>query len=114
MFENKSALSLDTNTWGQQSLAKSESLRTSLDTPINKSSAPQSQADPLFPTNPLPTLPVGSANPNPNPYLTSAALVPDFNGDGKADKLWVNAQTGEILVRLMNVSFTPGFTIISA
>ena len=45
---------------------------------------------------------LGSANPNPNPYLTSAAIVPDFNGDGKTDKLWVNAQTGEILVRLMN------------
>ncbi|MFM6282014.1 MAG: FG-GAP repeat domain-containing protein, partial [Dolichospermum sp.] len=51
---------------------------------------------------PLPQLPLGSPNPNPNPYLTSAAIVPDFNADGKTDKLWVNVQTGEILVRLMN------------
>ena len=99
---DSSPLSLDTNAWGQESLKKSNSLTTSLDTINPISSAPESQADPLLPTNPLPVLPVGSANPNPNPYLTSAALVPDFNGDGKTDKLWVNAQTGEILVRLMN------------
>ena len=102
MFEQTPILSLDTNTWGLQSLEKSGSLTTPLDTPLGKSSASQSQADPLVPTNPLPVLPVGSANPNPNPYLTSAAILPDFNGDGKTDKLWVNAQTGEILVRLMN------------
>ncbi|MDZ8052559.1 MAG: FG-GAP repeat domain-containing protein [Aulosira sp. ZfuVER01] len=44
----------------------------------------------------------GGANPNPNPYLTSAAIVPDFNGDGKTDKIWVDAQTGETQVWLMD------------
>lgn len=45
---------------------------------------------------------VVSANPNPNPYLTSAAIVPDFNGDGKTDKVWVDSTTGEIIIRLMD------------
>ncbi|MBD2337547.1 VCBS repeat-containing protein [Calothrix sp. FACHB-156] len=44
----------------------------------------------------------GSANPNPNPYITSPAIVPDFNGDGKTDKIWVDAQTGETQVWLMD------------
>jgi len=52
------------------------------------------------------SIPGLSANPNPNPYLTSAAISPDFNGDGKADKIWVNTQTGEIRVRLMNGTVT--------
>ncbi|MBW4561577.1 MAG: VCBS repeat-containing protein [Mojavia pulchra JT2-VF2] len=42
------------------------------------------------------------ANPNPNPYLTSAAIVPDFNADGKTDKIWVDSQTGETQVWLMD------------
>src|SRR6056297_1649565 len=56
------------------------------------------------PLNTTPTIPnlFGGANPNPNPYLTSAAIVPDFNADGKTDKLWINAETGEIIVRLMD------------
>ncbi|MGI8503861.1 MAG: FG-GAP repeat domain-containing protein, partial [Hassallia sp.] len=48
--------------------------------------------------------PLATANPNPNPYLTSAAIVPDFNGDGKADKVWVNSATGETQVWLMDGS----------
>ncbi|MFN5592589.1 MAG: VCBS repeat-containing protein, partial [Aphanizomenon sp.] len=99
-------LSLDTRNYGLQAQDKIEQgspledLKTSSFS--SRSSSVSPLADPLLPTNPLATLPVGSANPNPNPYLTSAAVVPDFNGDGKTDKLWVNAQTGEILVRLMN------------
>ena len=88
---------------GLVSLQKSQELTTFSDTPMSSSSSVSALADPLVPTNPLAQIPIGgSANPNPNPYLTSAAIVPDFNGDGKTDKLWVNAQTGEILVRLMN------------
>ncbi|BAY11752.1 FG-GAP repeat domain-containing protein [Calothrix sp. NIES-2098] len=44
----------------------------------------------------------GGANNNPNPYLSSAAIVPDFNGDGKTDKIWVDAQTGDTQVWLMD------------
>ncbi|MDP5017057.1 MAG: VCBS repeat-containing protein, partial [Dolichospermum sp.] len=108
MFQsaNRSGLDLkELGTSGLVSLEKSQGLITSLDT--RQSSAPQAQEDPLIPLpiDALPDLQIpvgGSANPNPNPYLTSAAIVPDFNGDGKTDKLWVNVQTGEILVRLMN------------
>ncbi|MFY7885970.1 MAG: FG-GAP repeat domain-containing protein, partial [Dolichospermum sp.] len=100
-------LSLDTRNYGLQAQNKIEQASPLEDLNTSsfsvRSSSVSALADPLVPTNPLPTLPIGgSANPNPNPYLTSAALVPDFNGDGKTDKLWVNVQTGEILVRLMN------------
>ncbi|MFM6341396.1 MAG: FG-GAP repeat domain-containing protein, partial [Dolichospermum sp.] len=98
-----SNLDLNTSSWATESLQKSDALTNPLDSLLPPSSAPQSPLDPsLLPTSPLPQLPLGSPNPNPNPYLTSAAIVPDFNADGKTDKLWVNVQTGEILVRLMN------------
>lgn len=56
------------------------------------------------PTLPNIKIPGGSANPNPNPYLTSAAIAPDFNADGKTDKVWVDTTTGELKVRLMDGS----------
>ena len=100
-------LSLDTRNYGLQAQNKIEQASPLEDlNPSSfrvRSSSVSALADPLVPTNPLDQIPIGgSANPNPNPYWASAAIVPDFNGDGKTDKLWVNAQTGEILVRLMN------------
>lgn len=61
------------------------------DLPLQSKSSSQPQSSGLL-----------SANPNPNPYLTSAAIVPDFNGDGKTDKVWVDSTTGEIIIRLMD------------
>jgi hypothetical protein len=44
---------------------------------------------------------------NPNPALTSAAIFPDFNGDGKTDKIWRNSQNGQIAIWLMNGKQNP-------
>lgn len=74
----------------------------SLPTGNNGSSSESSPLD-LIPQLPIPNI---SNNPNPNPYLTSAAITPDFNGDGKTDKVWINTQTGEIVVRLMDGATT--------
>ena len=65
---------------GVFSISKSGDLTTDLNTsfPINVSPEPLAE-QPILPTTPplgeLPKIPI-SANPNPNPYLTSAAIVP--------------------------------------
>lgn len=98
--KNSSDLSLNTSQLASESFQKSQALLASgLDNSntlksgsffgSSSSSQPQESA-------------VVSANPNPNPYLTSAAIAPDFNADGKTDKVWVNTQTGEIIIRLMD------------
>jgi hypothetical protein len=99
---NSSPLSLNTTGWASDSFKKSEILTSSLeniDSNLgfgNKSSSLAIQTEPA--TQPVKT----SSNPNPNPYLTSAAITPDFNGDGKTDKVWVDSTTGEIIIRLMD------------
>ncbi|AFY36243.1 VCBS repeat-containing protein [Calothrix sp. PCC 7507] len=113
MFENTnlSGLSLKTNEWAANSFQTSSKLSENLSdlnslnstSSIGRSSS-SIQADDTTPTLPNITLPVTGANPNPNPYLTSAAIAPDFNADGKTDKVWVDQTTGELKVKLMNGS----------
>uniref|UniRef100_UPI0035CBF547 FG-GAP repeat domain-containing protein n=1 Tax=uncultured Nostoc sp. TaxID=340711 RepID=UPI0035CBF547 len=99
---NSSPLSLNTSKWVSESFAKSQILTNSFEGLNydlgfgNKSSSLALESEPV--TAPVKT----SANPNPNPYLTSAAITPDFNGDGKTDKVWVDSTTGEIIIRLMD------------
>ncbi|QIR36614.1 VCBS repeat-containing protein [Tolypothrix sp. PCC 7910] len=109
---NSSGSSLDTSNLAQQSFLKSYQLTTYLQNsdPLSTGSfvgrsSLQAQ-DTTTPTIPTIKLPLAGSNPNPNPYLTSAAIAPDFNGDGKTDKVWVDQTTGELKVRLMNGSTT--------
>ncbi|MDB9357647.1 VCBS repeat-containing protein, partial [Nodularia spumigena CS-587/03] len=83
------------------SLAKSAFLLSDSSSELNTTLPSSSSSSQFNSTATIPNL-FGGSNPNPNPYLTSAAIVPDFNGDGKTDKLWVNAETGEIVLRLMD------------
>ncbi|MEA5564907.1 VCBS repeat-containing protein [Anabaena sp. UHCC 0399] len=102
-FNNKVANAFDISLQKSQSLINpSQGLSDfNITLPTNNSSSPEPS-----PLDFLPQSPFTTVNPNPNPYLTSAAITPDFNGDGKADKVWVNTQTGEIVVRLMDGATT--------
>lgn len=94
-------LSLDTKSWAASSFQTSKILVSPFDQTSDSGYSRSSSS--ALPTNSVSTKSLfGSPNPNPNPYLTSAAIVPDFNGDGKTDKIWVDAQTGETQVWLMD------------
>jgi FG-GAP-like repeat len=94
MFEAKNPLSSATTSALTTDVTSNNSIKDDLNTSLSLGKASQSLQDGASAT----------ANPNPNPYLTSAAIVPDFNGDGKADKVWVNSATGETQVWLMDGS----------
>ena len=97
--------SQDSTSFSLQSLARTESLSAPI---FTNSLSSSSSAQAAIPSISLPTLPVslpiGNGTPSSNSinYLTSPAVLPDFNGDGKTDQVWVNAQTGTIEIRLMN------------
>ncbi|BAY27182.1 FG-GAP repeat-containing protein [Calothrix sp. NIES-2100] len=106
-------LSLNTSEWAVASYATSDQMTSkfdassrSLDRSLRSSSSSTSEISNT--TKPISSQGLFNANPNPNPYLTSAAIVPDFNGDGKTDKIWVDAQTGETQIWLMD-----GTTVVS-
>ncbi|MDZ7958378.1 MAG: VCBS repeat-containing protein [Aulosira sp. DedQUE10] len=109
---NSSGLSSDSSNLAEQSFRISKLLTTYLNNSdplstgsfIGRSSlqAQDSETTPTTPTLPNIQLPLTGANPNPNPYITSPAIAPDFNGDGKTDKVWVDQTTGELKVRLMD------------
>ena len=69
--------------------------KITLDSDLNLQSSSQS-------LNPKNELVIAAKNPNPNPIFSDAAIVADFNGDGKTDRFWRNAQTGETAVWLLD------------
>jgi FG-GAP-like repeat len=100
-------LSLNTNKWAALSFEKSDKIANDFDTHssslFGSSSSSSSLTNQQSKTpNSVSTQALFGPNPNPNPYLTSAAIVPDFNADGKTDKIWVDSQTGETQVWLMD------------
>jgi hypothetical protein len=98
-------LSLDTKSWAASSFQTSKILVSPFDQTTDSGysrSSSSSLSTSEIPNSVSTKSLFGSPNPNPNPYLTSAAIVPDFNGDGKTDKIWVDAQTGETQVWLMD------------
>jgi hypothetical protein len=97
----------DLQTSGLTSLYKTESLSAPITT-VNSSASSYLEQVTIpsisLPTNSPISLPIGNGTNSSNSinYLTSPAVLPDFNGDGKTDQVWVNAQTGTIEIRLMN------------